>query len=47
MFDTHVKVKVCQALKEHGVEGTPKSWEKSIYEQAAIASQKARKRRRI
>jgi hypothetical protein len=45
MFDTHIKPKLFMALSQHGIEGLPKSWETSIYVQAAIASQKARKRR--
>jgi hypothetical protein len=42
MFDTHVKPKVFKALKKGGVSGLPKSWEKSIYNQAADASPRAR-----
>ena len=45
MLDTHIKPKLFMALSQHGIEGLPKSWETSIYVQAAIASQKARKRR--
>jgi len=48
MFDTHVKPKIYKALIEAGVrkEDLPKSWEKSIYQQAAEASQKARQRKK-
>ncbi len=41
MFDTHVKPKIHKALIEAGVKSLPKSWEKSIYVQAAEASAKA------
>lgn len=41
MFDTHVKPKINRALIEAGVENLPKSWEKSIYQEAAEASAKA------
>ncbi len=43
MFDTHVKPKVYKALKKEGYNNLPNSWEKSIYQQAAEASQAARK----
>jgi hypothetical protein len=39
MFDTHLKPKVFKALVDAGVRGLPKSWESSLYEQAAQASQ--------
>ena len=42
MFDTHLKPKVFKALAEHGIE-LPKSWKRSIYEQAAMASRAALK----
>ncbi|MHC4573078.1 MAG: hypothetical protein ACYS76_02915 [Planctomycetota bacterium] len=45
MFDTHVKPKICRALKNAGFKDLPKSWETSIYEQAAKASEAIRKRR--
>jgi hypothetical protein len=45
MFDTHVKPKIFEALSQAGVDGLPKSWEASIYEQAAKASQAARNRK--
>jgi len=45
MFDTHVKPKIYKALVEAGVENLPKSWKKSIYQQAAEASQRALKKR--
>ena len=44
-FDTHLKPKMYRALVEAGVEGLPKSWRLSIYEQAAKASQAIRRRR--
>lgn len=43
MFDTHIKPKVYESLKQSGVGNLPKSWEKSIYQQATEASQAARK----
>ena len=43
MFDTHIKPKVYASLKQAGVGNLPKSWEKSIYQQAAEASQATRK----
>jgi len=43
MFDTHIKPRVFEALKQAGVANLPISWEKSIYQQAAEASQLARK----
>jgi len=46
MFDTHVKPKIFKALSQAGVTGLPKSWETSIYEQAAHASQEARRVRK-
>ena len=45
MFDTHIKPKVFEALKQAGVDNLPNSWEKSIYQQAAEASQEARKKK--
>ena len=45
MFDAHVKPKLFMALSQRGIERLPKSWETSIYVQAAVASQKARKRK--
>jgi hypothetical protein len=45
MFDTHIKPKVFTALKKAGIT-LPYSWEKSIYHQAAQASQKARKKKK-
>lgn len=44
MFDTHIKPKIFKSLKQVGVNNLPKSWEKSIYQQAAEASQAARKK---
>ena len=38
MLDVHLKPRLCIALKKHGTKGLPKSWEKSIYEQAFKAS---------
>jgi len=46
MFDTHVKPKIHKALTEAGVMNLPASWRKSIYQQAAEASAKARKRKK-
>lgn len=40
MFDIHVKPKIFKALKLAGVKNIPKSWEKSIYQQAAAASKR-------
>ena len=45
MFDTHIKPKVFTALKKAGI-NLPFSWEKSIYHQAAEASQKAREKKK-
>jgi len=42
MFDTHLKPKIFKALKNYGIKDFPVSWEKSIYEQAADASLKAK-----
>ena len=44
MFDTHLKPKMCKALKMLGVKNIPPSWETSIYAQAAEASQAARRK---
>ena len=44
MFDTYLKPKVYKAMIEAGVQGVPKSWKKSVYEQAAVASAKALKK---
>jgi hypothetical protein len=46
MFDTHLKPKFAKALTEYGVSNIPKSWEKSIYLQAAEASQRVRNKKR-
>ncbi len=46
MFDTHVKPKVFKALSEAGVTNLPKSWTKSIYDQAAEASAKVLRRKK-
>lgn len=46
MFDTHVKPKIHKALVEAKVENLPESWGKSIYQQAAEASQRALKKKR-
>ena len=45
MFDVHIKPKINKALKEHGVKNIPVSWESSIYEQAAEASFRIRKKK--
>jgi len=47
MFDTHLKPKIYKALSESGIINLPKSWETSIYEQAAKASEAARKGEKI
>ena len=44
MFDTHIKPRIHKSLKEYGVKNMPASWETSIYEQAAKASVRARKK---
>ena len=44
MFDTHLKPKIFKALNEFGIK-LPKSWETSIYDQAAKASMKVRKKK--
>ena len=46
MFDTHLKPKIFEALIQAGVKGLPKSWEISIYEQAAKASAAKRRRKK-
>ena len=46
MFDNHVKPKIFKSLKQIGVKNLPGSWEKSIFQQAAEASQAARKKKR-
>ena len=46
MFDTHVKPKVFKSLFQAGCKDLPKSWEKSIYEQAAEASIKAKRKKK-
>jgi hypothetical protein len=46
MFDTHIKPKVHKALVEAGVKNLPESWKKSIYQQAAEASLRAKKKKR-
>jgi hypothetical protein len=43
VLDTKLKPAICQALKQVRVGNLPKSWDRSIYEQAAIASMKARR----
>ncbi len=43
-FDTHIKPKVFAAIKNSGLKYLPPSWAKSIYQQAAEASQAARKK---
>jgi len=47
MFDTHVKPKVFKSMVDAGMKDFPESWKKSIYEQAAEASAKALKRKRV
>jgi len=46
MFDTHLKPKIFKALIDAGVRGLPRSWESSIYEQVAKASQAAKRRKK-
>jgi hypothetical protein len=46
MFDTHVKPKIFKAMIGAGLRDLPESWQKSIYEQAAEASEKARRRKK-
>lgn len=43
MFDAYVKPRIFRALAEAGARDLPKSWRKSIYDQAAEASAKAAK----
>jgi len=47
MFDTHLKPKIFKALAGAGVRGLPRSWESSIYEQAAKASQAAKRNNKL
>ena len=44
IFDTHLKPKLFKALQQAAVQGLPKSWETSVYQQAAKASRAARKK---
>jgi len=46
MFDTRLKPRLYEALKDFGSTRLPKSWTKSIYHQAFEASMKARKRKK-
>jgi hypothetical protein len=46
MFDTHLKPKLFGALNAFGIK-LPKSWKTSIYEQAAKASMKTKKNRKV
>jgi hypothetical protein len=43
VLDTRLKPAILEALLEAGVRNLPKSWYRSIYEQAAIASANARR----
>ncbi len=45
MFDTRLKPRLYEALKNAGVKNLPKSWQKSIYYQAFEASMKSPKRK--
>jgi len=45
IFDTQLKPKLYVALTKAGTKNLPASWKKSIYTQAAEASQKARSKR--
>ena len=47
MFDTHIKPKLFMALSQAGIKDLPSSWETSIYEQAAKASQAVRKKKSL
>jgi hypothetical protein len=47
MFDTHLKPKVFTALLDAGLQDLPDSWKKSIYAQAAEASEKALGRKAV
>jgi hypothetical protein len=44
MFDTRLKPRLYEALKDAGAKNLPKSWTKSIYHQAIEAAMRARKR---
>ena len=44
MFDTTIKPKIFRALKDLGVKNLPRSWQTSIYKQAARASRVALRR---
>jgi len=46
MFDTRLKPRLYEALKEAGAKNLPKSWTKSIYHQAFEASMKSPKRKK-
>ena len=46
MFDTRLKPRLYEALKDAGTKNLPKSWTKSIYHQAIEAAMKSYKRRR-
>jgi hypothetical protein len=45
VFDTILKPRLVKALTRFGSKALPKSWESSIYEQAAVASQVARRKK--
>lgn len=47
MCDTHLKPKIFKALVDAGVRRLPRSWESSIYEQAAKASQAAKQSKKL
>lgn len=42
VLDTKLKPAIYRALKQVGVQNLPRSWERSIYDQAALASARAR-----
>ncbi len=46
IFDTSLKPKIREALADAGVTSLPKSWEESIFDQAAKASKKALRRKK-
>jgi len=45
MFDTRIKPKIYKALVEASIKGLPESWKSSIYEQAAKASARVRRKK--
>ena len=41
VFDTHLKPKMCEALRAQGVDNLPESWQTSTYARAGVALHKA------